>query len=250
MSCAGCGLSTDTDHDGVPDQLNALIEQKARQLLAEQKVKEAADAEAAKRAEAEATAAAERERERARFDQSLEWASSQLERDKVALAENAATKRPRVASVLRMFGAAIMVALGLGVAAMGCEGCIDQSISGRLFCDRACPGCRPPGRVFSSHDSISNSTSWVQLCHNDAVDIDQVGHFASSWPQYSLSMWWGYPVYVLIFWLGGAVALPFLAGRSARHGLDTERVRLIQNIERNEELLREHGRAGGSRPYR
>lgn len=257
LTCSSCGQSLDANGDGLPDPLEKLIEAKARSLLEEQKAEERAALQEQAIAQAEAELELARQRAAEQRAAEIAAAKTELEQLEHALEKNEAQPYPRVYFPWPAPVGLIVACLLFGFVAMGFEGSLDASLSGRLFCGMVCQECRGPGRVFSWHPyetPTESTTDWVQVCDNPTVDVE---HMPLSGPpveheflynygtgkleRYRLSMWWGFPVYVLGSFLLGIVVLPFVAARVRRGALRAERRTLQYRIELRQRLLEENG---------
>jgi hypothetical protein len=179
-TCSTCGAAIDSDGDGLPDAIAALIEKKARAIVAEEKEREAA--EAARRAADEAARQAEhaaREAEEAAKADLLQT-NEQLASTRADLERNERQPRPLwVVSRMRMLLLLVVSFVGSCFVSCGAETLAGRSVfAGSVFCPHVCDGCRGPGRIFTWHQSTNNQDDsvYIQLCHNPRESIDGLSH--------------------------------------------------------------------------
>lgn len=265
--CPSCGRSLDANADGVPDALERLIESKARALIAQQKAEEQAAIEATARARADAAARAERQRlaaeQEAARRRPAEQLAAELALRKREIVEITAKLRVNEATPFRRLFFPIWLSIPLfalsilfGLFAMGCEGYLGHSISGPLFCRYACDTCEGPGRVEvisssgTSNGTTSTSYEWTQTCNVQFRDGGAADRAEPTAADRHLSMWWGFPVYVLGSFLVGVLALPPAMGRARNKRLALEQQNLIAALEMRHRFIQMHERAPPTGAYR
>jgi hypothetical protein len=224
-TCAACGTLLDADGDGVPDVLAKMIDDKARQLVAEARETQAIEAAAAARA------IATRQIETARRDALVE-SREKLEAARVA-------PRPRwMLGQLGLFAIAMGTLLGTTVVFLG-ESLVGRSpIAGSLLCPAACEGCRGPSVIHTW--KVNDSDAMIQICQNPVVDLGTVTRSeaidadGNRLRPYRLSLFANTLLYLLSATGLLFLAVPLLAARSNRRLLDSEMSRLRAEIERLE----------------
>ncbi len=165
--CNQCGRPVDADHDGVPDGLGRLIEEKAREIVAD-----------------------ERRKEQAEKDRQLELAELQAMTVREAaievnLRDNAATPRaavPLFLHILRWWALAIFALwIPFGFAPHAILSLVGYSPAGVVLCPLQCPECSGPGRSFMSNykgswHSEKGRMGQALLCHNPKYDADKLDY--------------------------------------------------------------------------
>lgn len=219
-SCPHCGLLLDADHSGLPDALEKVIEQKARELIAADREKQEEDratAAARAREDEKAKVLAEKRSARDAARQRLEAVRATPERGWKL------TRNTLIAS----FVLAVMVGMP--------GSCIAEDVSGvpawgSLLCPAVCPDCRGPGRTVSWRSSKTGDHS-IALCHTQQVDIETIrGSDAEKYGAITLSWWWRTPLTLFVLTLAWLVLLPFALGRGARRARRAELAELEAKV--------------------
>jgi hypothetical protein len=247
--CRHCGGALGTSSAGA---LDALVEQKARAILAEQRAAEQQQAEEARRrleaAEGlrranEAREAAEKERRDS--ESTLQWARTR--RDEVRK-----TPRRFVTFHRSMLPVALLVAIVVGLP-VGCIGeCVGKRpMWGSTLCPGVCSDCRGPGVIETWHSSGSGGDSdhMGAYCHNDHVNVDTQEFWLTAVGDKAEDIelpWWKRNGLTVALVAGLVlVLLPFLAARWRRRSLDAEAQMLEARIARLEGQLGASGATPG-----
>jgi hypothetical protein len=223
-----------------PESLALLVEEKARQVVAEQRSHDAKEAEAAKQARVDRA-----------MRQELDTARASLSEMEQKLAR-ARAERPPYASFSKGVGV-LAVLLGLIVGGISFPACIEPMagrslVAGTLFCPSVCDGCHGPGRIFTWHETVNGNDEnpSVQLCHNPHVDLnaittsDVVARVEKDLAPYTLTLWSSVPVDAPLGVLEMLVVLPLVAAWFRRRGVARERVLYAEAVERLKKDIRGH----------
>jgi hypothetical protein len=248
--CRHCGGALGTSSASA---LDALVEQKARAILAEQRATEQREAEEAHRrlevaeearraVEARETA----EKERREAQSTLEWARAR--RDVVAK-----TPRRIVAFPRAMLPAALLIAIVVGLPA----GCIGECTSrrpmwGSTLCPGVCADCHGPGVIVTWHTSGSSNSGdhMGAYCHNGHVDVDTKDFWFlavdDKAEDIELSWWKRNGLTLALIAALALVFFPFVVARSRRKNLDDEANALDDRIASLESKLGSSRSSDGS----
>jgi hypothetical protein len=221
--CPACGTPLDADGDGVPDALDALVERKARAIVAAEQAKLVPLATAAP-----APVVEDSTRKRATF-------AAFLERNRTAA-------RPLWLMNSRVLWTILIVGFVLGGTLL--PACAEPLVFERslvaasLLCPQVCAGCRGPGRIFTWHESSNSFEGNVstQLCQAPAVDVN-----ALSWSDvtaredkdlqpYRLTLWSSVPFDFALVLLPLLVFAPFLFARLSKTALAKEQLLLEKKL--------------------
>lgn len=164
--CSACGRPVDADRDGVPDALGAMIEAKARAIVAEDRKRQEDEEAAKKRTER------------------LTRVTADVSAAELALAQNA--KLPRswfgafrhITALATITSFIVWLLLG-ALLHLFVMGAIGYSPAGVVLCPSHCDGCEGPGRVFSWNykgrwHSEHGRMGYALVCHNKAHDVDKL----------------------------------------------------------------------------
>lgn len=251
--CLYCGAVLDAPVAAT--ELDALIEQKARAVLQQER-----DAAAALRSRDEARSSllgvlSARSARLSAEARRQDAAKAELAKARVSLGdmqrrlERANAERPgllRLTWPLAVFAAIVACLVG-GIILPACiEPLMGRSlVAAQLLCPGECDGCRGPGRIFTWHESSSGYEGNVstQLCHNRMVDVDALpwmevsSHEDDSLKPYRLTMWASVPLDAGIVFVATMLVVPVLAGRGRRRTVARQRVTYAEAVERLEATI-------------
>jgi len=221
--CLTCGTPLDADGDGVPDVLDALVERKARAILAAEQAKSGPPGTLASAPVVEARR------------QKRETLAGFLERNRTA-ARPLWLMNSRVLCTISIVG---FVLGGILLPACGETLVLERSVlAASLLCPGVCPGCSGPGRIFTWHESSNSYEGNVstQLCHSPTVNVN-----ALSWSDvaaredkdlqpYRLSLWSSVPFDFTLVLLPLFAFAPFLWAWLRKAALAKEQLLLEQRL--------------------
>jgi hypothetical protein len=156
--CPVCGRPVDADGNGLPDAIDQLVQNAAKQAVA------------AERAQYHAAEVSQQDAKKRRMTEALLRRNLEAPRTWSGLALH----RLRVSFVVLFFFAGTVGTLPLALLSSA-----GLSLAGPALCAVQCPDCHPPGRGFSWNyrgncQSLKGRMGSAYVCHNPHVDVDRL----------------------------------------------------------------------------
>ncbi len=222
--CSACGRPVDADGDGLPDALGAMIEARARAVVAEERRKQE-EAEAARARTALLTKL------------TADTAAAEL-----ALQANAKLPRSWLGA-FRHLAVLTTISFFIGWLLIGpllhfVIGAIGVSPAGVVLCPSHCAGCDGPGRVFvwsykGSWHSEHGRMGYALVCHNKLHDVEKLtwtdvrsDPINTELQPYMISGFTSFFVEGLVLSPTAGIAIALLFANKRRRRYDVERAEL------------------------